>query len=116
STGDGLMGATEIGTETTALLKTVYGQALAAPPARFNALELQGMSQKHGPWSVALNLAGHRFTDESAGTGEEDLNFYIGQQDKATAVYIVDAPPAQLSGENNAPAHVAISRARKARG
>lgn len=116
STGDGFIAAVEAGAATTPLLNTFYGHAMVAPPARFNPLEFQGMSQKHGSWSVALNLAGRRFTDESAGTGEEDLNFYIAQQDKATAVYIVDAPLSQLSGKNNAPAHVALSRARKAGG
>ena len=52
-------------------LDTFYGHALTAPPARFNAMQFQDMSHKYAPLAVALNLAGRRFTDESAGTGEE---------------------------------------------
>jgi succinate dehydrogenase/fumarate reductase flavoprotein subunit len=116
STGDGFMAAVDIGAAVTPLLNTFYGHALNAPPARFNAFEFQDMSHKYGQISVALNLEGHRFTDESAGTGEELLNFYIASQPQATAVYIVDAAIAEMSSENNPPPRVAIARARKAGG
>lgn len=116
STGDGLMAAVEIGAAVTPQLNSFYGHAMVAPPARFNAFEFQSMSQKYGPLSVALNLEGRRFADESAGTGEQELNFYIGTQAQATAVYIVDAAVAEISSESNPPARAAIDRARKAGG
>ena len=116
STGDGFIAAVDIGAAVTPLLNTFYGHALTAPPARFNAFEFQDMSQKYGPISVALNLEGHRFADESAGTGEELLNFHIASQPRATAVYIVDAAIAEMSSADNSPPRVAISRARAAGG
>lgn len=116
STGEGFIAAVDIGAAATPLLNTFYGHALVAPPARFNAFEFQSMSQKYGPISVALNLEGRRFADESAGTGEQELNFYIASQPQATAVYIVDAAIADMSSENNPPPRVAIARARKAGG
>ena len=116
STGDGFIAAVDIGAAVTPLLNTFYGHALTAPPARFNAFEFQDMSQKYGPIAVALNLEGHRFADESAGTGEEQLNFFIASQPRATAVYIVDAAMAGMSSENNPPPRLAIARARKAGG
>ena len=66
--------------------------------------------------SVAINLDGKRFTDESQGTGEEDLNFHIAQQREATAIYIVDAKLANMEWKDNPPARVAIGRARSAGG
>lgn len=116
STGEGFMAAVDIGAAATPLLNTFYGHALVAPPARFNAFEFQSMSQKYGPIAVALNLEGRRFADESAGTGEQELNFYIASQPQATAVYIVDAAIADMSSENNPPPRAAIARARQAGG
>jgi len=116
STGDGFIAAVDIGAAVTPLLNTFYGHALTAPPARFNAFQFQDMSQKYGSIAVALNLEGRRFADESAGTGEELLNFHIASQPQATAVYIVDAAIAEMSSENNPPPRAAIGRARKAGG
>lgn len=116
STGEGFIAAVDIGAAVTPLLNTFYGHALVAPPARFNAFEFQSISQKYGPISVALNLEGRRFADESAGTGEQELNFYIASQPQATAVYIVDAAIANMSSKDNPPPRVAIDRARKAGG
>lgn len=116
STGDGFIAAVDIGAAVTPLLNTFYGHALNAPPARFNAFEFQDMSHKYGQISVALNLEGRRFADESAGTGEELLNSCIASQPQATAVYIVDAAIAEMSSENNPPPRVAIARARNAGG
>ena len=114
STGDGFTAAADIGAAVTPLLNTFYGHALNAPPARFNAFEFQDMSHKYGQLAVALNLDGRRFADESAGTGEELLNFCIASQPQATAVYIVDAAIAEMSSEYNSPPRVVIARARKA--
>ncbi|MEK7876770.1 MAG: FAD-dependent oxidoreductase, partial [Pseudomonadota bacterium] len=117
STGDGFLAAVDIGAAVTPLLNTFYGHALTAPPARFNAFQFQDMSQKYGPIAVALNLEGRRFADESAGTGEELLNFHIASQPRATAVYIVDAAIAERSSSKHNPApRVAIARARHAGG
>ena len=116
STGDGFVAAVDIGAAVTPLLNTFYGHALAAPPARFNAFQFQDMSQKYGSIAVALNLGARRFADESAGTGEEQLNFLIAGQPQATAVYIVDAAIAEMSSANNPPARAAIGRARSAGG
>ncbi|MFH1605336.1 MAG: FAD-dependent oxidoreductase [Pseudomonadota bacterium] len=114
STGDGFIAAVDIGAAVTPLLNTLYGHALNAPPARFNAFEFQDMSHKYGQIAVALNLEGRRFADESAGTGEELLNSCIANQPLATAVYIVDAAIADMPTENNPPPRVVIARARKA--
>jgi succinate dehydrogenase/fumarate reductase flavoprotein subunit len=91
STGDGLLAATAAGAATTPNLHEFYGHALAAPPLAFSQAEFQDMGQRYGPVAVALNLDGERFTDESAGTGEEHLNQQIALQRDAAAVYIVDA-------------------------
>ncbi len=111
STGDAFLAATQLGAAVTPWLETFYGHALAAPPARFGPYEFLDVTQRYGPVAVALNLEGRRFADESAGTGEEYLNFVIARQPEATAVYIVDDQIANLS-EGMAPPRVAIERAR----
>lgn len=113
STGDGFAAATRIGAATTTHLDVYYGHAMVAPPARFGALEFQSASQKYGNLALALDLNGRRFADESAGTGEEDINFRIGQCPQATAVYIVDAEMAEMESPNNPPPRAAIGRARQ---
>jgi succinate dehydrogenase/fumarate reductase flavoprotein subunit len=116
STGDGLLAALTAGAATSELLHSFYGHAMAAPPARFNRLEFQSISQKYGVLSVAINLDGKRFTDETQGTGEEDLNFCIAQQREATAIYVVDSHIANMEWKDNAPGRVAIGRAKSAGG
>lgn len=116
STGDGLLAALQAGAATTARLDTFYGHALTAPPARFDAFRFQEMSHKYGPLAVALNLEGRRFTDESAGTGEEWLNSQIARQREATAVYVFDAATAGREYEGGALARVVVERARSAGG
>lgn len=91
STGDAFLAATAIGAAVSTGLDRVYGHALAAPPARFNDQEFQAAGQRYGPLAVALNLDGHRFADESAGTGEETLNAAIAREREATAAFVVDA-------------------------
>lgn len=114
STGDGLLAGLSAGAATSELMHSFYGHALVAPPARFDQLQFQSISQKYGWLSVALNLDGERFTDETQGTGEEDLNFWIARQSEATAVYIVDATMANKEWKDNPPARAAIGRARSA--
>lgn len=112
STGDGLLAAIEAGAALTPQLNTYYGHAIVAPPARFSELEFASASQKYGNLAVALNLRGERFADESAGTGEEALNFHLGTQPGAAGVYIVDAAIARMESPDNPPPRVAIDRAR----
>ena len=116
STGDGLIAALDAGAATTPWLGTFYGHALTAPPARFNAFGFQEMSHKYGPMAVALNLEGRRFTDESAGTGEEWINSQIARQPQATAAYVFDAVTAEREYEGGALARVVLDRARHAGG
>jgi succinate dehydrogenase/fumarate reductase flavoprotein subunit len=116
STGDGLLAALDAGAATTAKLETFYGHALTAPPARFDAFGFQEMSHKYGPMAVALNLQGRRFTDESAGTGEEWLNSQVARQTDATAAYVFDAVTGEREYEGGALARVVFERARAAGG
>lgn len=116
STGDGLLAGLEAGAATTPWLDTFYGHALTAPPARFDASGFQEMSHKYGPLAVALNLHGQRFTDESAGTGEEWVNSQIARQPQASAAYVFDAVTAEREYEGGALARVVLERARRAGG
>lgn len=112
STGDGLLAAVEAGAALTPLMNAYYGHALVASPARFSELEFQSASQKYGNLAVALDLRGERFADESAGTGEEAINFHIGSRPGAAAVYVIDAAMCEMESPNNPPPRAAIDRAR----
>lgn len=116
STGEGFLAGLSAGGATSELLHSFYGHALVAPPARFNQLEFQSISQKYGWQAIAINLHGKRFTDETQGTGEENLNFWMAQQPEATAVLVVDQTIANMEWPDNAPARAAIGRARSAGG
>lgn len=116
STGDGLLAALEAGAAATPWLGTFYGHAMTAPPARFNALQFQDMSHKYAPMAVALNLAGRRFADESAGTGEESLNVELARQPQATAAYVFDAATAERAYDAGPLARVVLERAKQAGG
>ncbi|MCL8207941.1 MAG: FAD-dependent oxidoreductase [Actinomycetia bacterium] len=110
STGDGLRAADAVGAALTPWLDSFYGHALPAPPARFGPDDFFALAQRYGPVAVALNLAGERFVDESAGTGEETLNWAVARQPGATAAYIVDAATARRAYYGFVP-EVAIDRA-----
>jgi succinate dehydrogenase/fumarate reductase flavoprotein subunit len=116
STGDGLLAALAAGASTTPSLGAFYGHAMTAPPARFSADRFQEMSHKYGPMAVAINLDGQRFTDESAGTGEETLNIAIARQRDATAAYVFDAATANRPYDAGPLARVIIERAKQAGG
>jgi succinate dehydrogenase/fumarate reductase flavoprotein subunit len=116
STGDGLLAALDAGAAMTPALDGFYGHAMTAPPARFGNDRFQDMSHKYGTMAVALNLQGHRFADESAGTGEETLNIAIAQQPEATAAYVFDAATADRPYDAGPLARVIVERARQARG
>ncbi len=116
STGDGFMAATRVGAAATVGMQAFYGHALPAPPTRFAATEFLDLTQRYGPLAVAINLDGRRFTDESAGTGEEHLNQAIARQREATAVYIVDAEIADMSYFGSVKPTVVIQRVRERNG
>ncbi len=96
STGDGFLAATGIGAAVTPAMSAFYGHALPAPPTGFGPKELRDMTQRQGHVSVAINLDGLRFADESGGTGEEHLAQAMALQRDATAVYITDAEIAEI--------------------
>ena len=103
STGDGFLAATGIGAAVTPAMPAFYGHALPAPPVSFGPKELRDMTQRHGHVSVAINLDGRRFTDESGGTGEEHVTQAMALQRDATAVYIIDAEVAETPSRHGPP-------------
>ncbi len=116
STGDGFIAASRIGAASTPGMSGFYGHSLPAPPAQFKASEFLEVTQRYGPMAVAINLDGCRFTDESAGTGEENLNQAIASQRDATAIYIVDEEISEKPLQYGLLARVSIERLRAHRG
>ncbi len=89
STGDGFLAATSVGAAASPGLDTFYGHALAAG-AKYGKAQLRDISQYHGRLSVAINLLGERFTDETEETGDEALNQHLARQPQGRGFYIVD--------------------------
>jgi len=112
STGDSFLAATEIGAAVSPGLDCFYGHAIAAPPAVFSPDEFLDLSQKYGTITVALNLDGSRFTDESAGSGEEVLNQAVARQRDATAFYVLDSELMEMSPPQGTLPRVTIERLR----
>lgn len=96
STGDGLLAALEAGAATSPLTGGFYGHAMAAEPATVGEDTYAAATQYQGCDSVALNLAGRRFADESAGTGEEVLNQGLARQRAQLGFYVGDEQVACL--------------------
>ena len=90
STGDGFLAATQVGAAVSPGLDNFYGHALAAPPARFSKWEFRDVSQHYGQQSIAVNLLGERFADESDGNTEDTLNQRLGHQPQGRGFYILD--------------------------
>lgn len=90
STGDGFLAATAIGAGVSSGLDTFYGHALTMAPARYSSLEFRDVSQYYGQASVAINLLGERFCDESEGNGEEIINQRLARQPGGRGFYIID--------------------------
>ena len=90
STGDGLIAATLIGAACSPGLDKFYGHALCVLPPSEDPVDFRALSQFYGPASVALNLEGRRFADESDGAAEEVLNYRLSQQTEGRGWYIVD--------------------------
>jgi succinate dehydrogenase/fumarate reductase flavoprotein subunit len=93
STGDGLLSALGAGAGVTAGLETFYGHAMIAPPAHLRPIEsdLNPATQRYGPRSIAINLAGHRFVDEYHPTGEQAMNQVLARQPGGLGFYVIDA-------------------------
>ncbi len=90
STGDGFIAGTQAGAAASPGLDTFYGHALAAPPARVTNTQFREAAQYQGRLSVALNMAGERFADETESTGEEVLNQRLAQQPGGLGWYVMD--------------------------
>ena len=90
STGDAFLAATQVGAAVSPGLDNFYGHALAAPPARFSKWEFRDVSQHYGQQSIAVNLLGERFADESDGNTEDTLNQRLGRQPQGRGFYILD--------------------------
>lgn len=90
STGDGLEAAKRVGATTTGGLHTFYGHNLAAPPATVTPDTFLELTQYYGPFAVALDRRGERFTDES----ESDLEHTLAQDTAlragGRAYYVLD--------------------------
>ncbi len=95
STGDGFIAASAIGAAASAGMEAFYGHAMLGPPARLAAGDFAAITQYQGCFSVALNLEGRRFADETAGTGEEVLNQALARQPEGRGVYVCDAAGAR---------------------
>lgn len=90
ATGDGLAAALALGAQTTDDLSTFYGHAMPAKPAKVRSTLFRELTQYYGDQGVAVNLAGERFVDESAGTGEECVNEALARQPGAQGYYLGD--------------------------
>ena len=90
STGDGLSAACDAGAALSPGMDKFYGHALCSLPTMPVDPDFRGLSQYYGPYSVALNLDGRRFADESDGSGEELLNFELAQQRQGRGFYVID--------------------------
>ncbi len=100
-TGDGYWAASAIGAAPSASgWDAFYGHMLPAVPGRIEDPQAD-YSMYHGAWSVAINLHGRRFADESQGriagrslvsNGENLINQEVARQPEASAAYVWDEP------------------------
>ncbi len=106
-TGDGLVAAMEIGAAVSeSSFDGFYGHTMPARPTKPLQNPLTNYSLYHGPWSVAVNLFGRRYTDESQGriagrslgrgAGEHLICEETSRQPEATTIYIWDEPVNKL--------------------
>ena len=113
STGDAFIAATAIGAAASPGLDGFFGHALLAPPAHFDEHHFSEVSQYYGKFSVALNMRGQRFTDESEGTGEEVLNQSLARQPGGLAFFVVDEEIMGLSYTADRVTRAIIERAKR---
>lgn len=112
STGDGLLAARAAGAAVSPGISTFYGHALAASSRPFSPEKFYETSQYYGSESVALNLSGRRFVDETAGTGEEAVNAALAHERAGRGFYIVDDRVARSTTLLDLSVQVIIDRAR----
>ncbi|MGY1806992.1 FAD-dependent oxidoreductase [Blastococcus sp. SYSU D00669] len=113
STGDAFLAATAVGAAASPGLDTFYGHAMTAPPARFRQIEFGEVTQGYGQGSIAIDLRGRRFADESEGTGEEVLNQRLARRPEGRGFYLFDddvAGRARTAGKSVT--RVVVDRAR----
>lgn len=91
STGDGLQAARTVGATTTAGLHTFYGHNLAAPPAEITPDRFLDVTQYYGPFAVAIDRKGERFTDESESDLEHTLAQDTASKAGGRAYYVLDS-------------------------
>lgn len=112
SSGDGLLAALRVGAKSTTGLDTFYGHAMPAEPAHVHPATFATLTQYYGSHSVAVNMRGERFVDESSGVFEENVNWALARQDRATGFYILDDALMDLSIDARLPtARSALSAA-----
>jgi len=113
STGDAFIAATNVGAAASPGLDGFFGHALAAPPAKFGPEQFGEVTQYYGKFSVALNLSGERFADESEGTGEEVLNQQLARQQGGLGFFVIDEEIAGYSYVEDRVTRVIIERAER---
>ncbi|MFF2650281.1 FAD-dependent oxidoreductase [Streptomyces sp. NPDC058045] len=118
STGDGLSAALATGAATSAGMGGFYGHAMPAPPARHTVGEFADLAQYYGSGSVAINMRGRRFIDETRGTFEENVNHALSKQSGGLGFYIFDAAFGEHSSPDPlfSPPNLVAKRAEKAGG
>jgi len=90
STGDGLLAALDLGAKTTSGLAKFDGQNMVAPPATFTPEQFSDASQYFGPWGIAVDEHGKRFTDESLHPLETPLLQDVAKCADGRAYFIAD--------------------------
>jgi succinate dehydrogenase/fumarate reductase flavoprotein subunit len=90
STGDGLLAALNLGAKTTSGFGKFDGHNMAAPPATFTTEQFSDASQYFGPWDVAVDEHGNRFTDESLHSLETPLLQDVAKGAGGRAYFIAD--------------------------
>ncbi len=91
STGDGLTAARDVGAKTTGGMETFYGHNLAAPPANVTPDRYLELTQYYGPFAVAIDERGERFTDESESDLEHTLAQDTAHEADGRAYYVFDS-------------------------
>ncbi len=89
STGDGIVALLEVGAQLTPGLDQFYGHALPDIGRAIEPSELVALTQYWGNRSVALNLRGERFVDESS-VWEIEPNRTLAHQPEATGFFVAD--------------------------
>jgi len=90
STGDGLLTALDLGAKTTSGFAKFDGHNMVAPPATFTSEQFSDASQYFGPWGVAVDQQGNRFTDESLHPLETPLLQDVAKRADGRAYFIAD--------------------------